>query len=131
MILVPIVHKYGLGGLLVAGMMAGVMLVVMGLARLGKLMQFVPHPVTSGFTMGIAVVIGVLQLKDVFGVKLPRTEGVFEYLEALGRGARTASTTGTSAIAVFTLALLLCAAARAQAHPGAAGRADVAARRSS
>src|SRR6185503_15348836 len=82
-ILLPIVHKYGIGGLLVAGMLAGVMLVGMGLARLGKLMQFVPHPVTSGFTMGIAIVIGVLQLKDVFGVKLPRTEGVFEYLEAL------------------------------------------------
>ena len=56
-------------GLLVAGMMAGVILVVMGLARLGKLMQFVPHPVTTGFTMGIAIVIGVLQLKDVFGVR--------------------------------------------------------------
>ena len=51
-ILVPIVHKYGLGGLLVAGMMAGVMLVAMGLARLGQLMQFVPHPVTTGFTAG-------------------------------------------------------------------------------
>src|SRR6185436_4692471 len=82
-ILVPIVHKFGLGGLLVAGMMAGVMLIGMGLARLGKLMQFVPHPVTTGFTMGIAVVIGLLQLKDVFGVTLPRTEGTFEYLGAL------------------------------------------------
>src|SRR5512140_2141299 len=48
-ILLPIVHKYGLGGLLVAGMMAGVILLAMGLARLGKLMQFVPHPVTPGF----------------------------------------------------------------------------------
>src|SRR5512140_3365458 len=50
-ILLPIVHKFGLGGLLVAGMLAGVMLVIMGLARMGKLMEFVPHPVTSGFTM--------------------------------------------------------------------------------
>lgn len=82
-ILVPIVHKFGLAGLLVAGMMAGVMLVMMGLARLGKLMQFVPHPVTTGFTMGIAVVIGLLQLKDAFGVTLPPTEGIFEYLAAL------------------------------------------------
>ena len=56
-------------------MMAGVMLVVMGLARLGKLMEFVPHPVTTGFTMGIAVVIAVLQLKYAFGVTLPHTEG--------------------------------------------------------
>jgi SulP family sulfate permease len=105
-ILVPIVHKFGLGGLLVAGMMAGVMLIVMGLARLGKLMQFVPHPVTSGFTMGIAVVIGVLQLKDVFGVSLPRTEGVFEYLEALIH-ARSQINYWDLGIAVFTLGLLL------------------------
>ena len=79
----------------------------MGLARLGKLMQFVPHPVTTGFTMGIAVVIGVLQLKDVFGVKLPRTEGVFEYLAGARRGARTAFNYWDVGIAVFTLALLL------------------------
>lgn len=105
-ILLPIVHKYGLGGLLVAGMLAGIMLVGMGLARLGKLMQFVPHPVTSGFTMGIAIVIGVLQLKDVFGVKLPRTEGVFEYLEALV-AARHGFNYWDVGIAVLTLGMLL------------------------
>jgi SulP family sulfate permease len=105
-ILVPIVHKYGLGGLLVAGMMAGVMLVAMGLMRLGKLMQFVPHPVTSGFTMGIAVVIGVLQLKDVVGVKLPRTEGVTEYLQALVE-ARHQFNYWDLGVAVITLVLLL------------------------
>src|SRR5204863_8096339 len=81
--LVPIVHQYGLSGLLVAGMMAGVILLGMGLARLGRLMEFVPHPVTTGFTMGIAVVIAVYQLKDALGLSLPRTEGTFEYLGAL------------------------------------------------
>jgi SulP family sulfate permease len=105
-ILLPIVHKYGIGGLLVSGMLAGIMLIGMGLARLGKLMQFVPHPVTSGFTMGIAVVIGVLQLKDVFGVKLPRTEGVAEYLESLVE-ARHAFNYWDVGIAAITLVLLL------------------------
>ena len=105
-ILVPIVHKFGLGGLLVAGMMAGVILVAMGLARLGKLMQFVPHPVTTGFTMGIAVVIGLLQLKDVFGVKLPRTEGTFEYLGALWH-ARGSINPYDLAIGLVTIGLLL------------------------
>src|SRR5687767_2714979 len=81
-ILLPIVHKFGLGGLLVAGMMAGVMLIAMGLARLGRLMQFVPHPVTTGFTAGIAVVIAMFQLKDILGIKPPRTEGTLPYLEA-------------------------------------------------
>jgi SulP family sulfate permease len=94
-ILVPIVHKFGLGGLLVAGMMAGV-----------KLMQFVPHPVTTGFTMGIAIVIGLLQLKDVFGVRLPRTEGMFEYLGALW-DARRAINPYDVGIAVVTVGLLL------------------------
>jgi len=105
-ILVPIVHKFGLAGLLVAGMMAGVMLVVMGLARLGKLMQFVPHPVTTGFTMGIAVVIGVLQLKDVFGLSLPRTEGTFDYLQALW-DARGQINPYDAGVAAVTIALLL------------------------
>jgi sulfate permease, SulP family len=105
-ILVPIVHRFGLGGLLLAGGMAGVILIAMGLARLGKLMEFVPHPVTSGFTMGIAVVIGALQLKDVFGVTLPRTEGTFEYLGALW-GARGQINPYDLGIAVVTIGLLL------------------------
>jgi SulP family sulfate permease len=105
-ILLPIVHRFGLGGLLVAGAMAGVILLAMGLARMGKLMEFVPHPVTSGFTMGIALVIGLLQIKDVLGVKLPRTEGTFEYLAALwdARGAVNPYDVG---IAAVTIALLL------------------------
>jgi SulP family sulfate permease len=105
-ILVPIVHRFGLGGLLVAGAMAGVILIAMGLARLGKLMEFVPHPVTTGFTMGIAIVIGMLQLKDVFGVVLGKTEGTFEYLGALwsARGQINPYDTG---IAVVTIGLLL------------------------
>ncbi|MBX3154360.1 MAG: C4-dicarboxylic acid transporter DauA [Deltaproteobacteria bacterium] len=105
-ILLPIVHKYGLGGLLVAGMMAGVMLVAMGLARLGRFMQFVPHPVTTGFTMGIAVVIGVFQLKDVLGLSLPRTEGTFEYLSAVW-DARGQVNGWDVAVAVLVVALLL------------------------
>lgn len=105
-ILVPIVHRFGLGGLLVAGAMAGLILIAMGLARLGKLMEFVPHPVTAGFTMGIAVVIGALQLKDVFGVTLPRTEGTFEYLGALW-GARGHVNPYDTAIAAVTIGLLL------------------------
>src|SRR5579862_2097065 len=48
-ILVPIVSKFGLGGLLIAGFMAGVMLIVMAMAKLGKLIQYIPHPVTTGF----------------------------------------------------------------------------------
>jgi sulfate permease, SulP family len=115
-ILLPIVHRHGLTGLLVAGMMAGVILVAMGLARLGRLMQFVPHPVTTGFTAGIAVVIAMFQLKDVFGLKpcavegatgcMPRTEGTFEYLAGVWN-ARSAINYWDLGIAAATVVLLL------------------------
>jgi sulfate permease, SulP family len=68
-ILAPIVSRFGLGGLLLAGAMAGAILVAMGLFRLGRLIQFIPNPVTTGFTAGIATVIGVLQLKDLLGLQ--------------------------------------------------------------
>ncbi|MDX2091633.1 MAG: C4-dicarboxylic acid transporter DauA [Kofleriaceae bacterium] len=105
-ILVPIVHKFGLSGLLVAGMLAGLMQLAVGLARMGRLMQFVPHPVTTGFTMGIAVVIATLQLKDLFGVTIPRTGGTFEQLGALWdvRGAINLWDVG---IGLVTVVLLL------------------------
>ncbi|MHB8920837.1 MAG: C4-dicarboxylic acid transporter DauA [Halothiobacillus sp.] len=67
-VLIPIVHQYGLGGLLVAGMMAGVILVLMGLARMGRLIEIVPYPVVIGFTAGIGVVIATLQIKDFLGL---------------------------------------------------------------
>jgi SulP family sulfate permease len=105
-ILVPIVNRFGVGGLLVAGAMAGVILIAMGLARLGKLMEFVPHPVTTGFTMGIAIVIGALQLKDIFGVTLSSGDGMFAYFAALwdARGRINPYDTG---IAALTIALLV------------------------
>lgn len=67
-ILFPIVQQYGLGGLLLATMMAGCILVVLGIARMGRIIQFVPYPVVLGFTAGIAVVIAVLQIPDFLGL---------------------------------------------------------------
>ena len=67
-ILVPITAQYGLGGLLISGVLAGIILVAMGLARLGTLVQLVPYPVVVGFTAGIGVVIATLQLKDLAGL---------------------------------------------------------------
>ena len=85
-ILEPVVQRYGLGGLFVAGGLAGVILVAMGLARLGKILQFIPHPVTTGFTAGIAVVIVVIQLRDALGITLTSSpHGTLEFLAALWR----------------------------------------------
>jgi SulP family sulfate permease len=76
-VLLPIVQDYGLGGLLVAGMLAGFVLVALGLARMGKLIEVVPYPVTVGFTAGIGVVIATLQIKDLLGLDLGLLDGHF------------------------------------------------------
>ena len=76
-ILLPITTKYGLGGLAIATFMAGAILVVMGLCRLGRLIEYIPYPVTIGFTSGIAVVIASLQLKDFFGIPLTESPEFF------------------------------------------------------
>ncbi|XKE47016.1 C4-dicarboxylic acid transporter DauA [Halomonas organivorans] len=68
-ILFPIVQQYGLGGLLIASMMAGAILVTLGVTRMGRLIQYVPYPVVLGFTAGIAVVIAVLQIPDFLGLE--------------------------------------------------------------
>jgi len=62
-----IVQKYGYDGLAVATLMAGVLLVAMGFARLGAAIKFVPYPVTIGFTTGIALIIARTELRDFFG----------------------------------------------------------------
>lgn len=106
-ILAPIVTKYGLGGLLTAGLMAGLILVAMGAARLGKLITFIPYPVTTGFTAGIATVIATLQLKDAFGLRIPHMpESWFGKLHALW-GARATVSFAELGVAASTLALLL------------------------
>ena len=67
-ILFPIVASHGLGGLLIATLMAGAILVALGVSRLGSLIQYVPYPVILGFTAGIGVVIALLQLPDFLGL---------------------------------------------------------------
>lgn len=70
-VLAPISAHYGLAGLATAGLMAGLIMIVLAVAKLGRLIEYVPEPVTVGFTAGIAVVIAVLQLGDLLGLRLP------------------------------------------------------------
>src|SRR5438552_12882948 len=65
-----IVQRYGIDGLVVATMMAGVILVVLGVAKLGAAIKFIPHPVVVGFTSGIAVIIFSSQVKDFLGLRM-------------------------------------------------------------
>ncbi|MDU9048660.1 MAG: C4-dicarboxylic acid transporter DauA [Candidatus Electrothrix sp. Rat3] len=80
-ILLPIVQKFGIGGLLVSGMMAGLILILMGVGKLGRLIEIVPYPVTVGFTAGIGVVIGTFQIKDFLGLNIESMSG--HYLDKL------------------------------------------------
>jgi SulP family sulfate permease len=82
-LLVPVVSTYGLSGLLVATGLAGLILLVMGIFGLGRLIQFVPHPVTTGFTAGIAVVIAVLQIGGFLGLGALEGERLWERLQDL------------------------------------------------
>lgn len=68
-IILLIIEKHGYGGLLMASFMAGVILVIMGLTRMGSLIKFIPWPVTSGFTTGIAVAIIASQAGDFLGIR--------------------------------------------------------------
>jgi SulP family sulfate permease len=81
-IVLLIIERYGYDGLLLATIMAGVMLVVMGLARLGSVIKFIPYPVTSGFTTGIAVSIMVSQVTDLLGIR-SATPAPREFLEKI------------------------------------------------
>ncbi len=65
-----IVHRYGVDGLIIATLMAGVLLIVMGLAGFGTIIKYVPHPVVVGFTSGIAVIIFSSQIKDFLGLQM-------------------------------------------------------------
>jgi len=76
-ILLPICLNQGLGGLLMAGILAGIILITMALLRLGRLIEYIPHPVTTGFTAGIAVVIATIQIKDILGLQLTRNSDHF------------------------------------------------------
>ncbi len=106
-ILAPIAVRHGVGGLLVATLMAGVLLVAMGLVGAGRLVEFVPYPVTTGFTAGIAVVIATLQVKDLFGLQLAgQPEHYLERLAALWR-ALPGWQPGDAAIGALTLAVLV------------------------
>lgn len=83
-ILYPIAQEYGLSGLLVASLMAGCMLILMSVGRLGRLIEYIPESVTLGFTAGIAVVIATLQIKDFFGLSIETIpEGYFAKVTVL------------------------------------------------
>jgi sulfate permease, SulP family len=102
-----IVTRYGIEGLYLCTLMAGIFLVVLGATGLGSAVKFIPRPVVVGFTNGIAVIIASTQIKDFFGLKIEHVPGEFlARLETLGRSFGTASVTET-ALGVGALVIIL------------------------
>ena len=104
-----IVAAHGVGGLFMCTVMAGVLLVIMGVTGLGTAVKFIPRPVVIGFTNGIAVLIASTQVKDFFGLHLEKVPGVFWLrMEALAAHFKTLSFEA-AALAGFTLlTLIIC-----------------------
>ena len=104
-----IVAAHGVDGLFMCTVMAGILLIIMGVTGLGTAVKFIPRPVVIGFTNGIAVLIASTQVKDFFGLRLDKVPGVFSLrIEALAKNFHTLSFEAT-ALAVFTvLTLIIC-----------------------
>lgn len=90
-IIYSIIQQYGLDGLITATIMAGIILVIMGLLRFGSLIKYIPQTITIGFTAGIAVTLMTTQVKDLFGLNIenvpaeffPKWESYFAHMNTL------------------------------------------------
>lgn len=102
-----VVQQHGIDGLLVATIMAGVMLVIFGIAKFGAVIKFIPHPVTTGFTSGIAVIIFVGQLKDLLGLRMGDVPADFVEKVALYTSHITDITPAAIGIAALSLIIIL------------------------
>jgi len=113
-----IVAVHGVDGLFMCTVMAGALMVIMGVTGFGTAVKFIPRPVVIGFTNGIAVLIASTQVKDFFGLHLDKVPGVFWLrVEALARSFHTLSFEAT-ALAVFTLLTLIICRSLSARIPG-------------
>jgi SulP family sulfate permease len=103
-----IIQKYGVDGLTAATLMAGVILVVMGIVGFGSMISFIPHPLVTGFTSGIAVIILSSQVKDFFGLRMGLVPTSFvgkwdAFFEHAGAFTPAAALVGLSSLAIAIL----------------------------
>ena len=106
-IIYGIVVEYGTDGLIVATILAGIILVIMGICRFGSLIKYIPYTITTGFTCGIAVTLFVGQLKDFFGMDIASVPSEFlDKLIIYGKNIRTVNVTATL-IGLLAVAIML------------------------
>ncbi|MBQ8288251.1 MAG: STAS domain-containing protein [Clostridia bacterium] len=106
-IVAGVVAANGIEGLMIATLMAGVILILMGLLRLGKLIKFIPYPITIGFTAGIAVTIVVGQIKDFLGLTIQSAEPLIETMEKVEGVVNSLNTFNWQALLVGGVSLLV------------------------
>ena len=106
-IVAGIVAKNGLDGLVIATILAGIFLILMGLCHFGTLIRFIPYTITTGFTAGIAVTIVIGQLKDFFGVTYPDGVKPIETMEKLHAFVENCGTVNLSAVIVGVVSLAI------------------------
>ncbi len=106
-ILYPVSQQFGLAGLLVATLMSGIFLILFGLARFGRLIEYIPLSVTLGFTSGIGITIGTMQIKDFLGLQMAHVPE--HYLQKVGALVMALPTinVGDAAIGIVTLGILI------------------------
>lgn len=100
-----IIEKYGITGLTVATIMAGAILIIMGLCKFGKALKYIPYPITTGFTCGIAISIFSTQIKDFLGLKI--TSVPSEFIAKWGSYINHLNTVNYEALFIGALALVI------------------------
>lgn len=106
-IVAGIVARDGMDGLVIATVLAGVFLILMGICRFGSLIKFIPYTITTGFTSGIAVTIVIGQLKDFFGVTYPEGVRPIETMEKLAAFFENIGTVNPAALIVGAVSLAI------------------------
>ena len=106
-IVAGIVAKNGMDGLIVATLIAGALLIIMGLCRLGSLIKFIPYTITTGFTAGIAVTIVIGQLKDFMGLTYAEGTVTIETMEKIKAVAEFISTINWMSVLVGVVSLAI------------------------
>ena len=118
-VIAGIVAVHGVEGLFMCTVMAGVILVIMGLTGMGTAVKFIPRPIVIGFTNGIAILIASTQVKDFFGLNLEKVPGVFwARMEALVQNFHTISLEAT-ALAAGTIVIIIVCRTVSSRIPGA------------
>jgi sulfate permease, SulP family len=118
-VVLGIIARYGIDGLFTCTMLAGVLLVIMGVTGLGAMVKFFPRPVVVGFTNGIAILIASTQIRDFFGLRMEHVPGdFFHRMGAIAENFKTLNLVAT-AVGIASLLVMIVAARFFKRVPGA------------